>query len=350
MNMLLIKMMKRLNEAGDDGSDAGGTATAEDRGDVVDPELNASTLAAVVGEAGDQGEGKEAGAAEAGNEAGADGAGNQATGDGHEGNEAGEGATGGRSAGIPPARFNEVNQKRKEAETALAEANAEIERLKRGAEKAATPAPAPAAATPAAAPGTPFDEDAQEQEYATALLEGDGKRAAEIRKGINAHLRAEATNAAIQRADEQRQADQQQAIGRALVAETALSFEKYPYLDTPEGAEAVELIVASRDAKIAKGMPAHEALRAAVATIAPRFAPAPTDGAPSRVSKDEPAAADSRTSAAIARGAAASVAQPPALNGGVGDRAAAGKVSVEKMTDDQFDQLSEAEKRRMRGD
>ena len=40
--------------------------------------------------------------------------------------------------------------------------------------------------------------------------------------------------------------------------------------------------MAARDAKIAKGVPAHEALRAAVAAIAPRFAPAtaaaPTPG------------------------------------------------------------------------
>ncbi|WP_312836403.1 hypothetical protein [Comamonas sp.] len=350
MNMLLIKMMKRLNEAGDDGSDAGGTATAEDRGDVVDPELNSSTLAAVVGEAGDQGGAEEAGAAEAGNEAGTGSAGNEAPADNHEGSESGEGAAGGRSAGIPPARFNEVNQKRKEAETALAEAQAEIERLKRGVEKPATPAPTPAANAPTTAPAAAFDEDAQEQAYVTALLEGDAKRAAEIRKGINAHLRAEAANTAMQKAEEQRLADQQQAIGRALAAETALTVEKYPYLDTPEGAEAVELIVAARDAKIAKGVPAHEALRAAVAMIAPKFAPAESAAAPSRVSKEEAQAADSRTSAAIARGAAASVAQPPALNGGVGDRAAAGKVSVEKMTDDQFDQLSDAEKRRMRGD
>ncbi|UXC19148.1 hypothetical protein [Comamonas squillarum] len=351
MNMLLLKLMKRLNEAGESGSDAGGTgaapapAPAEDRGDVVDPELNASTLASLVGQdAG--GEGAEAG--EAGGEGG------EGAGEGQEAEGAGEGGQGGRSAGIPPARFNEVNERRKQAEKDLAEAQAEIERLRQGGSQAPSPAPAPAAgapAAPAAAPAAPFDEDAQEQAYVSALIDGDHKRAAEIRKGINAHLRDEATKAAIQRADEQRQAEHQQAVSRALAAETALTIEKYPYLDTAEGAEAVELIVAARDAKIAKGMPAHEALRVAVAAIAPRFAPvaaaAPTPG---KDSASAAAPADSRTSAAIARGAAASVAQPPALNGGVGDRANAGRINVAQMTDEQFENLSPAEIKKLRGD
>ncbi|MDR2330984.1 MAG: hypothetical protein LBE58_15375 [Comamonas sp.] len=357
MNVLLLKMMKRLNEAGESGSDAGGTgaapapAPAEDRGDVVDPELNASTLASLVGQdAG--GEGAEAG--EAGGES------DEGAGAGQEADGAGEGGQGGRSAGIPPARFNEVNERRKQAEKDLAEALAEIERLRHGGSQAASPAPAPPAgapaapAAPAAAPAAPFDEDAQEQAYVSALIDGDPKRAAEIRKVINAHLRDEATKAAIQRADEQRQADHQQAVGRALAAETALTVEKYPYLDTAEGAEAVELIVAARDAKIAKGVPAHEALRAAVAAIAPRFAPASAAAAtaptPGKDSASAAAPADSRTSAAIARGAAASVAQPPALNGGVGDRANAGRVNVAQMTDEQFENLSPAEIKKLRGD
>ncbi|MEJ5127632.1 hypothetical protein WH367_16445 [Comamonas sp. MYb21] len=359
MNVLLLKLMKRLNEAGDGGSDAGGTgaapapapAPAEDRGDVVDPELNASTLASLVGQDA-EGEGAEAG--EAGGEGG------EGAGEGQEAEGAGEGGQGGRSAGIPPARFNEVNERRKQAEKDLAEAQAEIERLRQGVGQAPSPAPAPAAgapAAPAAAPAAPFDEDAQEQAYVSALIDGDHKRAADIRKGINAHLRDEATKAAILRADEQRQADHQQAVGRALAAETALTVEKYPYLDTPEGAEAVELIVAARDAKIAKGMPAHEALRAAVAAIAPRFTPATAVAAaaaaaptPGKDSASAAAPADSRTSAAIARGAAASVAQPPALNGGVGDRANAGRVNVAQMTDEQFENLSPAEIKKLRGD
>lgn len=355
MNVLLLKLMKRLNEAGEGGSDAGGTgaapapAPAEDRGDVVDPELNASTLASLVGQ-------------DAGGEGEAGGEGGEGAGEGQEADGAGEGGQAGRSAGIPPARFNEVNERRKQAEKDLAEAQAEIERLRQGSGQAASPAPAPAPAAgapaapaaPAAAPTAPFDEDAQEQAYVSALIDGDHKRATEIRKGINAHLRDEATKAAIQRADEQRQADHQQAVGRALAAETALTVEKYPYLETAEGAEAVELIVAARDAKIAKGMPAHEALRAAVAAIAPRFAPATAAAAgaptPGKDSASAAAPADSRTSAAIARGAAASVAQPPALNGGVGDRANAGRVNVAQMTDEQFENLSPAEIKKLRGD
>ena len=124
MNWKLMMLLKRLhNEAGADGSDAGGTgvvetpapapAPAEDRGDVVDPGVTAESLAALVGEgenAVGEGEGGAEGAAE-GDEPGADG------------------GQGGKPAGIPTGRFNEVNQKRKDAENALAAAEAEIARL-----------------------------------------------------------------------------------------------------------------------------------------------------------------------------------------------------------------------------
>ena len=124
MNWKLMMLLKRLhNEAGTDGSDAGGTdvvetpapapAPAEDRGDVVDPGVTAESLAALVGEgenAVGEGEGGAEGAAE-GDEPGADG------------------GQGGKPAGIPTGRFNEVNQKRKDAENALAAAEAEIARL-----------------------------------------------------------------------------------------------------------------------------------------------------------------------------------------------------------------------------
>ncbi len=307
--------------AGDDGADTGGTdviertepTTAEDRGDVIDPALNADTLQALVdaggGGAGDPPDGAAAAAA------------------GSEEDDAGQVD---KPSGIPKSRFNEVNEQRKEAERRAEAAEQEVAALRAAAAKSP-----PADAAPA------FDEDAKEEAYADALMNGDTKGAAAIRKEINAHLRSEATA----HARHQAQADyDQRAMANALNAESQRALQEFPFLDTEAGAEALELIVASRNAKIARGMPAHEALRAAVDAIAHRFAP------PARGLQNESARTDSRTAAALARGAADSTAQPPSMHAGIGNRATASRVNVEQLSDEQFANLSEAEKKRLRGD
>ena len=326
MPMLMKHLLARcLAPVGDVADDTGGTATleaeeqpVEDRGDEVAPELNAESLQALVDQE------REAGADEAAAAA------------------ASEEAQAGTTAGIPKSRFNEVNEQRKQAQADLEAARLEILRLQ--AEKAA-----PAAAAPAPAPAANFDEDAQEQAYMDALIDGDTKKAAGIRREINAHLREQATAVAREEAERVRQEDLHRAAAHALQAEAAVAVKAYPYLNTPDGAEALELITAARDAKIARGMPAHEALREAVKVIAPRFAPA-DGGTPAKDLPEATGKGDSRSAAAVARGAAASVAQPAQLTGGVGERAESGRINVERMTDDQFATLSEAEKRKLRGD
>jgi hypothetical protein len=120
-------------------------------------------------------------------------------------------------------------------------------------------------------------------------------------------------------------------------------------LNTPEGADTLELILAARDRKIANGMPPHLALADAANTIAPKFAPE-GETPPSRVSANGEPAKDSRPAAALARGAADSTAQPPALQAGIGQRATAARVNVSQMTEEQFEALTPAEKKRLRGD
>lgn len=239
--------------------------------------------------------------------------------------------------GIPRARFNEVNEQRKEAQRQLEQAQAEIERLRAGS--APSHAPAPGRVAPAA---PQFDEDAAEEAYGEALLEGDPKKAAAIRREINAHIRASA-------------AAEAQSIGRAeaVMAEldrvTQAALQEHPWLDTPAGEEALEMIVAVRDRKIAGGVPAHQALAQAVAAIAPKFAP---DGAsPGQGSPAAGVPADTRTRQALARGAAAANNQPPALQAGIGNRtSSSGPVNVEDLTEEQFAALSEAERAKLRGD
>lgn len=246
------------------------------------------------------------------------------------------------TAGIPKARFNEVNERRKLAEQAAesermrAEAlERELQELRRG--KTAAPAPAQAPA---------FDEDAKELAYQEALMEGDLAAASAIRKEINSYLRSAAKEDAKQEVFQEMSQRQQAA---ALQQVSTQAVQKYPYLDTPDGEEALELILASRDRRIAEGVPPHLALQKAVAAIAPRFAPAegstPPQGLPAA---NKPL--DTRTSRALARGAADSIAQPAQVHGGVGNRATAGTIDVSDMTDEQFEALTPAEKAKLRGD
>lgn len=326
MNPLLKKMMARLMApAGDDGSDTGGTdTTTVDRGDVVDPALTADNLEAVV-EANDDGSDNDSNAGE------------------QEDPPAGEQAEPKpTSGGIPKGRFNEVNAQRKEAQAALALANKELERY-RAQEAAAAAAPPPAAA-PSQAPaavGGDADLDAQEEAYEQALIDGDTKKAAQIRRDLNAAMVAQAKAEAVKEMTQHQTAQ--------LLATTAKNVtDAFPYLDTAEGAEALDLILAARDRKMAKGMPAHLALLEAANAIAPRFAP--EGDTPSRVSTTGEVAKDSRPAAALARGAADSTAQPPALQAGIGQRATAARVNVAQLTEEQFEALTPAEKSRLRGD
>lgn len=343
MSMLLKRLMTRYQApAEDDGADTGGTGVAEeeiavleDRGDVVNPEVNADNLQALVagagGEGGGQGPNDEQVAGTEDDDAGGHGA---------------------RATGIPKSRFNEVNEQRKAAEAKAAELEAELARLRAGQSAAASSTAAPAAQQTAAEKPA-FDEEAMEQSYVEALIEGDSKKAASIRREINTHLREQTAAAVRAQAEQDRQAEQARAAANDLAAESAATIQAYPYLDTEEGAEALELIVAARDSKIARGMAPAAALRAAVKAIAPKFAPAGAGAAADTPTKDLPPAqakGDLRTAAAIKRGAEASVAQPAQLTGGVGERAEAGRVNVEQMTDDQFAKLTDADKRKLRGD
>lgn len=244
---------------------------------------------------------------------------------------------------IPKGRFNEVNEQRKRAEAEAERLRLELEASRR---PAATPSPTP----------PPFDEDAAEAQYAELLMDGKTAEAVALRKKINAHVRDAAAADATVKADEAYRRGQQetanQVAERELNEASAKAVQDYPYLDTEEGAEALELIVASRDAKIAKGIAPGEALRQAVNQIAPKFKPAAATAppAPGATPAPTPAPVDTRAADALARGAADSTKQPPQLAGGTGNRATAERIDVKNLTEAQFDALPEAEKKRLRGD
>lgn len=335
MNMLLKKLLSRyMAPAGEDGTDTGGTDTgSEDRGDDFTP-----TGDDEAGEGADDGQSAGAGEDGAGEDVAGVGDGDQAAADGADEPEDERGQ---RSPGIPKGRFNEVNERRKELES-------ENERLKRELAEARAAQPAAPAAAYVATAAQPeaavFDVAAKEQEYAAALIEGDTGKAAKIRGEINSHLVEQATQQA--EGNIARRSAQQM-----LQAEVEVTLKTYPWLDTPDGAEALDLIMAARDRAIYQGVAAHEALRSAVAKIAPRFKPTEDDDTPSGDLSGGAKGVDTRSSEAVRRGAADAVAQPPAMQVGVGNRATpASRVDVTAMDDEQFAALSPAEKSRLRGD
>lgn len=234
---------------------------------------------------------------------------------------------------VPISRFNEVNKEKKELAARLEAAEAENARLR-------TPAQVPTATQAEELPI--FDEDAQEAAFIEALMEGDAAKASGIRKAINAHIREQSVATATEAV--RGEASAREAAG-ALGRASQQAVADFPYLDTEDGAEAVEMIVAMRDRRVSQGVPIAEALRLAVAAIAPKFAPVTGHDDDTKETHK-----DTRTANALARGAADSVAQPPAVQAGIGNRAAVSKVVASELTDEQFDQLTPAEKKRLRGD
>ena len=315
-----------MKPAEEGGADGGGTATEEkpDMGNDLDPEPTETQAAAADG-GGTGGDGSDPPAGDNAEAEGEDGA---------------DGQGGKRAAGIPKGRFNEVNEERKEALRKLEAAEEELKRLRAATEK-------PAATAPASAPAAASDDtdiDAKEQEYAEALYAGDGKKAAAIRREINEQLVKQATAQAREVAATEFTARESKTLLQAAV-QTAVA--AYPWLNDPEGADALDLILAARDQRISKGMPPHLALMEAVNKIAPKFAP--DSDTPSRVSEKQEPAKDLRTAAAIARGVADSDRQPSVVQAGIGNRATASRIDFKNLTDEQLDSLPAEELRKALG-
>lgn len=343
MNPLLKKILFRyMAPAGEEGSDTTGTDTAvadpEDeylalpeeerrklRGDLDGDDLSQEALQALVaregGEAGGGGGGQPLTGGDADNGSEDDGAGGQGT----------------RGSGIPRARFNEVNDERKAALERAAALEAELAQL-RGGQPGQTAAPAAAPAP--AAERRQFDIAQAEEQYAQLMLDGDTKEAAKLRMQINAAIEDSAfaryTQASAATAAEARDL----ATAESLI-------EAFPYLETEEGAAALELIQDSVAMKLSRGVPLGQAMTEAVHAIAPRFAPA---GAPSRGFQSAATSVDIRTAQAARRGAQHSMLQPPSVQAGLGNRTTAAAIDPTKITDEEYMELPEAERKRLRGD
>ena len=244
---------------------------------------------------------------------------------------------------IPKARLDEVINQRetiKSERDTLREQLAEAQR-QLDAAKATGAQPTQAATTTAAAPSS--DLKALRTQYREALIDGDMEKA----EALDDLIDAEVLRVAEDRF-EQKQASR--VMQNALQTASAQAIADFPYLDTADGQEAVELIIMARDRKIANGMEASQALREAVATIGPRFQPDSEQSSPQYGLKDQGKPTDTRSANALMRGAADSTHQPPSIQAGIGNRATTARVDVKNLSDEQFEGLPEAEKKRLRGD
>ncbi|WP_028605540.1 hypothetical protein [Ottowia thiooxydans] len=332
MNPLLKNLLARyMAPAGDDGADTGGTNTGDSdavvlddddlymarseeerrrlRGDTATDEPNADTLAALVA-SGDQS---------------AQQVGQAPDGGGVEPDD----ATGERSGGgIPRARFNEVNDRRKALEAQVEELQAQL--------AAGNSGTTPSSVAQTSRIGL---QEAEEQ-YAQLMLDGDAKAAAALRMQINAAVEQET----FERFRAANAGEREQAKAQATVEQL---LGEFPWLDEPEGAEAMELIEASVTLKMGRGASRAQAISEAVMSIAPRFAP----GYPlSRVRQDTPVSGDIRAARANERGAAHSLLQPALPQAGMGNRATPVRVDTSKLSDEEYMALPEAERKKARGD
>lgn len=309
-----------------------GEEGAADRGDNAEPEVTLKNLKKVAGAGDEEGDGEE----EVDGEAEAEG-------------EAEGGKKGGPPKTIPYGRFSKEVAKN-------ADLAAENERLRKAAgvtEEAEEAADEEEVEQ--------FDHDAKEKEYLVAVSQGDFDTATALRKEINAQLKAEAKAEAS--------ADAIQIVGRAEQQKNFTSavndtLKKYPWLDDKgdeADEEAIESVVALRNHYIhTQGLAPAEALRKAADKVAKGRTAAESaeeegeegEGAEKLSPEQKRVRAEKeRKREATRKGVDAQGKQPPALKG-KGDRGHEGGTgkAVEDMTDEEFDKLSEADKKKARGD
>lgn len=202
-----------------------------------------------------------------------------------------------------------------------------------------------------------FDIDKKEEEYLSLVSQGDDKAALAVRKEINTYLRQSAKTEAVAEATQaMSQAEQAREFGK-----TVSSLKKqYPWLDEKSDEadeDDIAMVVGLRDKHIAKGKSPSEALKLAAKHVADRRPKEDDDEGEEGDDKDSKGDKDdkedkvgSRKKEAIERGVKANEGQPPAMSG-KGDRSArSSQLDIENMSEEDFEKLPLAEKKRMRGD
>lgn len=229
---------------------------------------------------------------------------------------------------VPKSRLDEVLAKNRELDAKL--------KAEQAAREAATPKPKENE--------TAFDFDAKEAEYMQLVLDGEKEKALAIRREIRAAEKAEheASARTVNGQDSE-------AVALAKAAEAILeTFPQFAEGHEKYDAEATKTVIKMRDALIRGGSNAVEALNEAVEFTVKKYgfdeelAPAKDDKVvdlEERRKKDVKNKIDTQKK------------QPPEVPG-EGERSRVKKEinKVEELTDEEFDALPEATRRRLRGD
>lgn len=236
---------------------------------------------------------------------------------------------------VPHARFNEVNEQLKQERAARLQLEEELARA-RGAQQTQPPA---AEQKPQEKP-TEFDFKAARKQLREAIYEGDDAKAEQLEEEIERQTELRQTRIAEQRAQElleQRHAEQQQkAVKSEVEAAVAAAYESYPFLDIngeQANQDAIDEVVALRDLYMSRGKPPAQAIADAVARVGPRYAETPAAKPDGKATIEQNLERERRI--------------PPTMPG-VGERAR--KIDFANLSDDEFEKLPEAEKRKARGD
>jgi len=244
----------------------------------------------------------------------------------------------GKAKMVPHARFNEVNETLK---------SERAERLRLEEELARTRGQVPPKQEPAKDEPKPYDFDAAEDRYNDAIMSGETEKAKALRREIRQEEQKQFERAAEEKAaatyDARRQQDEKKAAERALQEVAKQAYEDYPFLNDQGEApneDAIEMVVAVRDANMRKGMDAADALRKAVAKVGPMFSEKkpPKEGEEERRSARE---------SVIKRNLEREKQIPP-RDQGLGERSRV--IDYSKLSEEEFDALPDTEKRRARGD
>lgn len=298
----------------------------EDRGDTIEDELNNNdAISKIAGEEGGEGEGENTGEPESGTK------------------PEGEGKTG-EPGPVPYSRLAAEVAKRKDLESTIQAMQEKMKKLEKSSESAETGDQDKGVNKDQTAESV--DIKALRRKAKEAFLEGDLDKSDAIESQIDEEIQRRAETAAINRINKQ----QYEKFITGVVSEIEA---QYPMLK-PEGGSriAINAVKTTRDEYIEQGLDFAEALRKASEDVAKEFGwkkPDPnTESDDTNKEKEDP-----RKKAAIERGVKNSEspdnvahATGSAGNRGTGLRAR----DITKMSEKEFNSLSEDEKSRLRGD
>lgn len=242
-----------------------------------------------------------------------------------------------KPSSVPHARFNEVNEALKEERSLREQMQRRLDALEqRNAPKEEEELPE-------------FDFDAKEDEYNDALMEGDTVKAKQIRAEIR---KADRELIAAQMEQRVTERISQQEATRLFMEEAERVVDKYPFLADGENQnkKAVDEVKEWRDFYMQKGDAAHTALRKAANKVAPMYADDSGDPDDKTAVLSVAELRRRQKAKAMQRNADASSKQPPPLKGGSGERSSKRDLNINDLSDDEYDNLTAAEKKRLRGD